>query len=170
MEEEKVQIKKFIDDHHRIITIIGVFGALTGFFIVNEIIFGAFFSLMIFLLLSWELWINFPKSEKATYRLQMFEFFFIGLVLALGAYILEFVFIKNKELIPIFDIYVLFGSFCLLFIFLIDKTEIPAKVDKIAIKGKKFGSLIRAIVYLSILGIMFGLAFLIHYSLVYFLK
>jgi len=89
---EKIHLKDFIKDHYSLIATIGIFGALTAFFVnlegVQDI---AFIPLMIFFVLMWELMDSFPEIEiplTSSIKLLAFEFLMIILFMAVGYYLL----------------------------------------------------------------------------------
>ena len=88
---------EFIEDNHKLLTVIGVFGGLTALFTgitYGEIL--VFLSFLMFLLLNWELYSRFPKWEKInSIKLLIFRglsiVFVIGLVFYLFYFYLQYV-------------------------------------------------------------------------------
>jgi hypothetical protein len=88
--EKKVTIADFIEKHHKMFTVLGVFGGLTALFTrLEDASYLAAISFVLFLLLDFELWIKFPKSEEASSRLKFFEVFMQMLLFAIGIYIVQ---------------------------------------------------------------------------------
>jgi hypothetical protein len=90
--KDKIALKEFVEENKSLLTVAGVFAALAAFFSSKENPFTSFFTFVIFLLLCVELWRSFPKSEKASFNLKIFEYFFMFLVFSVDfLYSLEFI-------------------------------------------------------------------------------
>jgi hypothetical protein len=88
--ETKISLEQFIKEHSEMFTVIGVFGALTAFFArLENASYLAFFSFLIFILLDVDLWIRFPKSEKAGWTLKIFEGFLQLYIALVGYYLIQ---------------------------------------------------------------------------------
>jgi hypothetical protein len=95
--QEENTLTGFIKEHEKLITVIGVFGALTAFFTNMEN--GAvlvLFSYLIFFLLCWELMTHFPKFIEyynmglKTIRLFAFQFLLSFLIVLLFGYVVYY--------------------------------------------------------------------------------
>jgi len=159
-EEKKIELRTFIDENYRLITLLGVFGGLTAFFVTLESNiknpFLSFSSLAIFLLLSLELWLSFPKSENATARLKLFEYFFVILHISLFGYIFE----KYKKQIHFFSFFVFLLLYAHILIEIIVKFKLYERVRKITPEYKWYSGLFRAVFSILMVIIVIEFTFL----------
>lgn len=132
-----------------------------GFSIASLI---SFFTFAMMILLAWELWKQFPKSEEASFTITIFEGLAVMFVFTLGGYLL-FAYpevVRNFVLLPIFVIIVyicLYGAFTLVN----RRLKAYAFFRKIAPEGSKYSSLKRGIIAALIISPLFIIAlFLIH--------
>jgi hypothetical protein len=64
---KKVSLDQFVEEHYRMFAVIGVFGGLTALFSrLENASYLSFLSFLVFIILNLNLWIKFPKSEKAS--------------------------------------------------------------------------------------------------------
>jgi hypothetical protein len=154
---EKVELKKFVQDHYPLIATIGVFGAITALFVRLE---GfedvAFIPMMIFFVLMWELIDSFPEIEvplKSSVKLLVFQFLMIIFLLAVGWFILtEYVSVYYK----IFALALFLGIYSVATLKIFEKLTLFERIRN-KIKGELYG-FIRFILLLSIVGVILVLA------------
>lgn len=155
-ESTKITLKRFIDDNHKLLTIIGVFTALTAFFSSKRDfgIFASFFSFIMLLLLYWELWVNFPKSEESSTNLQVFEYFFMLLLFALAG---EFLIFYKDILLTYSNLMIfvaLLYAYSVIFIKIINKYKLYLVVRNFAERNERWSPLIRSLAFILTLGII----------------
>ena len=111
---EKKDIEYFINKHYKMITTMGVFGALTAFLTqLQEFSDLASVTLIIFLFLTWELLIKFPDSSESTLKLFSLGLLFIALLFGVGFFVLVRYVTKYYSLFALafsFGIYALTAS------------------------------------------------------------
>jgi len=79
-DNEVENLKDFIDEYHHVITVMGVFAALTGFFLrLENGEWLAFVSLVGFILFDWELYSATVRLQKISRRLYIFQIVLISL-------------------------------------------------------------------------------------------
>ncbi len=153
---DKINLKKFIDENHNLLTSAGVFAALTAFFSSsykeNEYI--SFATFIIFLLLCWEIWTSFPKSEKASNNLKFFEFIFMLLCYGIAFQIL----MSYKNILLRFSPLIFFGIYSFLIIKVVNRFRLYLFVRNFADKHKGISPLIRSLPFLFIFGVALVLA------------
>lgn len=146
-EHDKITIKQFIDENHKLLTVMGVFAALTAFFSSKKEIsvYLSFFSFIMFLLLCWEFWVSFPKSEESSTNLKVFEYFFMLLLLSLAGQI----FISYKDILLYYSSYIIIVSllyiYSIILIKIINKYKLYLFVRNLAEKDEKLAPLIRSL-------------------------
>lgn len=157
--KRKVTLKKFVEENHRLITVAGVFAALTAFFLSNyQNGYLSFSSFSMFLLVCWELWVSFPKNEEATRNLKFFEYMFMVLLFGVAFQIL----VSYKDVILKLSAFILFAGYLLILTNIVEKYKIYLVVRKISKKHKRIEVLIRSLVFICGLILAF---FLAKYSL-----
>lgn len=155
-ESNKITLKQFIDGNHKLLTVIGVFAALTAFFSSKrEIsIYLSFFSFIMLLLLCWELWVSFPKSEESSTNIKVFEYFFMLLLLSLSGQIL----ISYKDILLTYSSFIIIISllyiYSITFIKIINKYKLYIFIRNFAEKDKKLAPLIRSLGFIIALEIV----------------
>ena len=84
---QKVTLEQWVNEHEKLLTASGVFGALTAYFsqLAGSGKYISFTSLVLFLLLTAEVYITLPWS-RATIRLELFAYAFCGLLVATAFY------------------------------------------------------------------------------------
>jgi len=98
-------LEDLVQKKDKLITVIGVFGAIAAFSIEFNSYLMAFSALGIFLLLSWELYRDIPHPgenidpQETTFisSLQMLEVLFLGFILAIYFYVGNYAFILHPE-------------------------------------------------------------------------
>ena len=139
-----VQLKDFIDDNHRLISILGVFSGLTAFFVKIDAIYLSFISFLILFVLMWELRKYFP-GKNASDTLQIFELFIYILIISLIVYF----FIEYKIIIMEVSILAFLFAYFVIATKIYQKYKLSKLEKKISLK--RFGNLFLILVY------MFGL-------------
>ena len=156
MRNNKTTLKEFIEKNYRLLTILGVFAALTSFFASaypeNYIL--SFSTFIMFLLISWEFWISFPESEKSSTNLNVFEYLFFALLLGVAGQII----MSYKDLLITFSSIIFFVIYSFLISKLIDRFELFLFVRNIAEKHMSLGPLIRGLAFTFMVGVAFLLA------------
>ena len=147
--KDEITLKEFVEDNQSLLTVAGVFAALTAFFSFasEENPYTSFFTFVIFLLLCWELWISFPENEKASFNLKIFEYFFMFLVFSVAIQIL----IEYRDLILQFSPFIFIGIYTLLVLKFVDRLKYFMFVRKIAEKHKNLGPLIRSLGFIFVM-------------------
>ena len=154
--KDKIALKEFVEENKSLLTVAGVFAALAAFFSSSkENPFTSFFTFVIFLLLCVELWRSFPKSEKASFNLKIFEYFFMFLVFSVVIQIL----MEYRDLISQFSFLIFFGIYTLLVLKFVDRFEYFMFVRKIAEKHKNLDPLIRSLGFILVMVLIFLLSF-----------
>ena len=96
-------MEELIQKKDKLITVVGVFGAIAAFSIDLHYYPLTFSALGIFLLLSWELYKNIPSGDKNSAKkifissLQMMELLFLGFVLGVYFYVGTYAFVLQPE-------------------------------------------------------------------------
>jgi hypothetical protein len=164
--KKKVSLKEFVDSNHNLLTAIGVMGALVALFTrLENSEYLTFFSFAMLLLLDWELWVSFPKSEEVGLSLWLFELFSQLFFFAVGFYILT---VYGSLLVPytrVIAVIMVLVSLYLVFIFLNLKYKPYAYIRKKTPEGKRYSSLVRGIIAGGIFLFLFVLALLLVYYL-----
>lgn len=140
-------IRQFVEDNYKLITVVGVFGALSAFLLNIKDFFSAFLALLIFLILCIELWIALPRSEEASMRLTFFEAIFYIFFLAIFFNIIRFVFESHKDLILLFCVCVILPIYVAITIGLIKHFEIFLSMRSICEKFPRIHPIIRGIIF-----------------------
>ncbi len=158
----KKSMKEFIHESHELITVMGVFAALTVYFSfdINTPIdkFLSFFSLIIFLLMCVEIWKSFPLLEHSSLSLSLFQTFFLMFVLTLISYIYSI----HKDIVMIFLYPILTIIYFIVIFKIFDTFKIFKYVRKTAEKHKTLSPFIRNIDLLLILVLV---ALLLYFSI-----
>jgi len=156
MTKSKMDIKEWLDQNHKLLSIVGIFGALTAYFSTLESIFLPFSTFAIFLFLCYEVWINFPRSEEASTRLKIFEYLFVFLFFSVLIYIL----VTYKQIIIGMSSIAFLGTYSYISIKLIERFKIDKLIRKQLKHNKKLNFLLRVIWALCIIVVVFILSFL----------
>ena len=87
---DKSPLEKYIDKHSKLIAAIGVFAALTAFFVRENVPYIACVTLLISAMLTWELLVSFKEKIefpiKTSLRLIVFKMLLILLFVTIGVY------------------------------------------------------------------------------------
>lgn len=152
---KKVTLREFIEENYRLFTTIGVAGGLTAVFTrLENAEYLAFLSFIMLILLDWELWVAFPKSEEASITLTVFEWLLQIFLFAVGGYICISYTNYVLALLPVIIFSVLGG----VFIILNKKFKLYEYVRKIAPENKRYSSIIRGSVAMVAIAVVFYLA------------
>jgi hypothetical protein len=148
---DKITLKKFVEKNQSLLTVAGVFAALTAFFSsAYEENLISLFTFIMFLLLCWELWLSFPQNETASTNLKLFEFFFMMLVFGVVFQIL----CDYKDVILMLLFVIFFAIYTFLVLKIVDKIEYFIFIRKIAERYTKFDPLIRSLGFFFIFGVV----------------
>ncbi|MFH1788719.1 MAG: hypothetical protein ABH834_05015 [Candidatus Altiarchaeota archaeon] len=152
-------LKQFIKENHYLITVLGVFGALTAIFSqlypIQEFPYPSFFSIALFLVVAWELWVSFPKSEDATGNLKRFEHLFVFLSLAMIVCVFK---TKEYQEITLFLLALaLIFIYSTLFSYVLERKWIASRIRRWAPEDSYYGSFVRVILSLSSLYLLIWL-------------
>lgn len=132
-------------------TVLGVFGGLTALFTrLEDASYLAAISFVLFLLLDFELWIKFPKSEEASLRLKFFEVFMQMLLFAIGIYIVQAYTDFVYAFMPII-VMLIFGA---VFFKLFEKFEVVKPIRRISQKSERFKTIILTVIAASLILIL----------------
>jgi hypothetical protein len=151
-ERESTDLEGFIDKHHKLLTVIGVFGGLTAVFlnVPNEgmATFLSFWSFLVFGVLCWELFTKFPTITALNSRLVLFQFLTMFLAFAVFLYVA----------VVYWAFSLIFGGlFALLF-----SGAILAAVARFSIKHKRTGEAISIALWgIFVIVIVFAVLFII---------
>jgi hypothetical protein len=158
---KRMNLSDFIDKNHRLFTVMGVFGGLAALFTrLEKAEYLAFTSFAILLILNWELWRAFPKSEEASFGLTVFEMFLQFFLLMIGTYLYstylsEYVTYELlSRILPIIS----FGLFAGVAVLLFRKFRLYDYVRKIAPDGKSYTPIFRGLIALLIIIVVAWLA------------
>lgn len=163
---KKVSLKDFINNNHELIKVLGVLFALVGFFGGIEDLFAKLISFFIYLmavLVFVELWIQFPKSEKASIMMATFESLYVLTMLFLSGWLIY----NYREYV----ISLSWAGFIALYGFIaleiLKRKKIYEKVRRIAPDGNRFSTIIRGLFYIAFLSIIMGASTLSYIILRY---
>jgi hypothetical protein len=89
-DQQKVTLEQWVNEHEKLLTVTGIFGALTAYFssLSGYAKYLAFVSLTLFILLTVETYLTFPWS-RASNRLYYFAFGFVFLIVYSGYYFVQ---------------------------------------------------------------------------------
>lgn len=154
---KKVSLREFIKENYHLVATIGVVGALTALFTrLEEASYLAFITFMMFILLTWELLVSFPKSEEASLNVTLFEYLVMGLLFALGMFVINAYKVYLAMLSPIF----FFGLYSVVSIKLIQKFKLFERIRERTPQDKPYSSIIRGLILFTVVGITLYLAML----------
>lgn len=144
---KKVSLEQFVNKHYRMFAVIGVFGGLTALFSrLEDASYLSFLSFLAFIILNLDLWRKFPKSEEASWTLQIFEWLLQMLWIFTGGYLVLSYTDIVAALLPFFFIIVFLGLFILVF----SKFELYEPIRKISPPPRRRSTMIRMAVGISI--------------------
>jgi hypothetical protein len=157
---KKVSLREFIDKNYHLFTTIGAVAALSALFTrLENAEYLAFLSFAMLILLNWELWVAFPKSEEASLILTVFEYIFQFFFIMVGVYVCSAY--TTFILQPLILFSILLVLFAGIFIVFFKKFKLYKHVRKIAPEGKRYSPLIRGAVAFAIILIALILAMLV---------
>ena len=160
-EPTKKTLKDFIEGNQRLLTVMGVFVALTAFFSSKSQfgIYLSFISFIMFLLLYWEFWISFPKSEESSTNLKVFEYFSMLLLFFVTGQIL----ISYKDILLTYSSVIikvsLFYIYSITLIKIYNKYKIYLLVRNLAERDEKLAPVIRSLGFIVAIEIVLFLTF-----------
>jgi hypothetical protein len=141
----KKGLHQFVEENDKLLSVFGIFGALTAFFaqLKYDAVTGT--SFLAFFLLAMEVWFSFPKSEEASIRLQLFEFAFFAMFLSLGGYLIT-AYQNLLWQISSLILFVIFaGVYSLVVIGAFRRFGIPDKISAFESRSKRLNMLIRTV-------------------------
>jgi hypothetical protein len=118
------------------------------------------------LILDMQLWLKFPRNEKGTFSIFIFEMFFQIFVAAIGYYLFSAYWLFIKPFLVFLVSFALFAVFCGLLIFNMRKVKINVIIREITGEGKIKSSILRTIIASSIISGLFIAAFFLSKFLV----
>lgn len=159
--KRKITLKEFINNNYHLFTAIGVIGGLAALFTrLENAQYLAFISFVLLILLDWELWTAFPKSEEASVTLKIFEMFSQIFLFATGMYLYSAYQTIVIQFLPV----ILIGIFSGVFVLLSPKTKLFVYIRKIAPEEKWYASVVRGFVACAIIASILALAMVVaHY-------
>lgn len=144
---KKVSLDQFIEEHYRMFAVIGVFGGLTALFSrLENASYLSFLSFLVFIILNLNLWIKFPKSEKASWTLQIFEWLLQMLWILTGVYLVSSYTDIVAALLPAFFIAV----FLALLVFVFSKFKLFESIRKISPPFRRRSTIIRMVIGMTV--------------------
>lgn len=142
MSAKKIGLKEFVDENHRLLSVFGIFGALTAFFAQLQLDILTAISFVLFTFLWVEVWFSFPKSEQASIRMSMFEVAFVTLFFALVYYLG----IRYKNYIVSFSWIIFFILYAYAAVAALQSKQIGYRIFAVSSKSGKLDVVIRTIV------------------------
>lgn len=159
----RITLREFIENNHRLFTVIGVVGGLAALFTrLENAEYLAFIAFVMLVLLDWELWVSFPKSEEASVTLAVFEMFSQIFLIAIAIYIYVAYPTYVMNFLPI----IFFAIFAGIFVLLNRRLKTYAYIRRIAPEGKWYSSLIRGLIASGILALIALISFVVGYYLI----
>lgn len=136
-------------------SVLGVFGGLTALFTrLENASYLAFFSFIIFLLLDFDLWVKFPKSEEASFPLRVFEVLLQIYLVFIGVYLLQAYSDYVANLLPALFFLIFAGIFLLIF----NKLKLFEPIRKISPPFRERSTLVRMVIGMFFVTIIMLLA------------
>lgn len=156
--KRKVTLKAFIDQNDKLFTVIGVTGGLAALFTrLENAGLLSFVTFTMLLLLDFELWRTFPKSEEASLTLAVFEWLSQGFLFLVFVYLYMTYPLYFKMLITV----AIFSLFAVVYISLDRRFKLYAFFRRVFPEEKRFTTYARALIAGGIIGLAGGLSFLI---------
>lgn len=154
--KKKVELKAFINENDKLFTAIGVMGALAALFTqLKDAQYLSFTAFVLLLLMDWELFRSFPKSEEASITLTIFEMFSQIFLIGIGIYL----YTAYPTIVLTYLPVILFGIFAGIFVLLNRKLKTYTYVRRIAPEDKWYSSLVRGLIAIGIILLILVLAF-----------
>ena len=154
----KITLKDFIHNHYSLVATIGVFGALTALFVRFENVpHIAFITLMILIVLVWELLDSFPEIGvplASSMKLILFEFLMIALLMSVGWLMIDtYVRIYYQP----FTLTVFLGLYLLISAKTIEKTRFLDRIHR-RVENHELYASIRFVIFIVVVGTVMELA------------
>jgi hypothetical protein len=147
-EIRKISLEQFIIDHYQMFTVLGVFGGLTALFVrLENAAYLSFLSFVIFVFLNLDLWVKFPKSEKASLSLKVFEGLLQFLWILVAVYLIQAYPDYVAALMPTFFMFI-FGG---IFLYTFNKFKLFEPIRKITPPFRQRSTIIRMAIGMAII-------------------
>lgn len=154
----KKALKEFINDNDKLFTAIGVAGALAALFTqLKNAELLSFITFLMLLVLDFELWRAFPKSEEASLTLAVFEWLSQGFLFLVAVYL----YMTYPLYFRLMSGVVIFSLFAIGFILLDRKYKFYVYFRRAIPEGKWYTAAVRGLLGGVIMGVAFLLSFLI---------
>jgi hypothetical protein len=156
--KKKVSLRQFINENYYLFTTIGVIGGLAALFTRlenGELL--SFTTFVMLLLLDFELWRTFPRSEEASVTLAVFEWLSQAFLFLVFVYL----YMAYPTYFRWFFAIIVFSVFAVIFVLLDRKLKFYVYFRRILPEAKWYTSAIRALISGGIIGLGFLLAFVI---------
>lgn len=161
-QQQEVTLFEFIEKYHNVFTVLGVMGGLAALFTrLQDAEYLSILSFVIMLILDIQLWFSFPRNEKASLSITVFEMFFQIYIFAIGYYLLSAYWGIIKPFFVLIVATALFGLFAGLIIKIIRKYKINFLIREVSGQGKIKSGILRGFLSGGIIGGLFLLAFFI---------
>ncbi|MCJ7425352.1 hypothetical protein MUP01_13970 [Candidatus Bathyarchaeota archaeon] len=156
--KKRVTLKAFINQNDKLFTAIGVTGGLAALFTrLEHAELLSFITFIMLILLDFELWRTFPKSEEASFTLAIFEWLSQGFLFLVAVYLYMTYPLYFKGLVVV----VVFLLFAGVFILLDRRFKLYAFFRRVFPEGKWYIAYARACIAGGIMGVAFLLAWFI---------
>lgn len=137
--KESKTLRTWVDENHKILTLLGIFTALNAFFNnlyasskTFSMLFLSFVTFLMFLVFCIEIWISFPRREETfSKRLIVFETLFVIFLISVMFYFFD----TYKEIIKKFIFFFFVPIYAIVLTRIIEKTRIHVSIRKM--RGKK---------------------------------
>jgi hypothetical protein len=156
--KKKVTLREFINENDKLFTAIGVVGALAALFTKvenGELL--SFISFVMLLVLDFELWRAFPRSEEASLTMAIFEWLLQGFLFLVAVYL----YMTYPLYFRFMVVVAVFSLFALAFIGLDRKFKIYLYFRKAIPDGKWYTAALRGLLGGAIMGLTLLLSFYI---------
>ena len=154
--QPKETLIDFINKYHNIFTVLGVMGGLAALFTrLQNAEYLSILSFIIMLILDIQLWFKFPRNERGTISIVIFEMFFQVFIAAIGYYLFSTYWIFIKPYLILLVSFALFGVFCGILIVSMRKCKIHIIIREITGEGKIKSGILRTVIASSIIGGLF---------------
>ena len=158
-QQQQVSLFEFIEKYHNVFTVLGVMGGLAALFTrLENAEYLSILSFAIMLILDIQIWFSFPRNEKASLSITIFEMFFQIYIFAIGYYLFSAYWGIIKPFFVLIVATALFGLFAGLFIITIRKYKINVLIRELSGQGKIKSGILRSLLSGAIIGGTFLLA------------
>lgn len=137
--QKKKQLKEFVEENHRLLSVFGIFGGLTAFFVQLGQDYLALSSFFVFLLLLWEVWTSLPRKEETSALLKLFEYAFFAMMLSLGWYLLT----TYRRILLLISYVPLLGLYAIIATKVVPFQKVGPLISRIDMKSRKLGIFVR---------------------------